>query len=418
MPLTDLDCLRAMPTARVRKLSDGGGLQLWILPTGSRSWRLAYRQHGKQKLLTIGRYPTVSVEQARRARDDAKKALAGKPGVQAQVRPSIVRAKDDSFRSIAAEYLSKQRREGRADATLEKKQWLLGFATCAFGRKPLRDIKPYDVLQVLQEVEARGCYETARRLRSTIGAVFRYGVATLRAETDPTVVLRGALTTPIVKSHAAITDPIKFGALLRAIDDFDGLLTTRAGLKLHALLFPRPGELRKAEWSEFDLERSVWTIPAARTKMRREHKTFLAPAAIAVLNDLHAITGRGRLVFPGLVSFDKPICENTLNGALRRLGYGPDEMTSHGFRASASTLLDESGKWSVEAIERQLAHVDRSSSRRAYARGERWHERVTMMAWWAGHIDDLRREDGRGLKTFEHEDCWLASSYATFQDPS
>src|SRR4051794_28525623 len=391
MPLTDLDCQHAKPAARVRKLSDGGGLQLWILPTGSRSWRLAYRQQGKQKLLTIGRYPVVSLEQARRAREEAKKRLVRKREAPPQERPSIVRATDDSFRSIAAEYISKQRREGRADATLEKKQWLLGFAVPAFGRAPLRKIRPYDVLQVLQEVESRGCYETARRLRSTIGAVFRYGVATLRAETDPTVVLRGALTTPIVKSHAAITDPTKFGGLLRAIDRFDGLPTTQAGLKLLALLFPRPGELRHAQWSEFDFERCVWTIPAARTKMRREHKTFLAPAALTVLHDLHAFTGKCRLVFPGLVSADKPICENTLNGALRRLGYGPDEMTSHGFRASASTLLDESGKWSVEAIERQLAHVDRSSSRRAYARGERWHERVTMMEWWAIHIDELRR---------------------------
>jgi integrase len=179
--------------------------------------------------------------------------------------------------------------------------------------------------------------------------------------------------------------------LLRAIDSFDGQPTTRLGLKLLALLFPRPGELRAAEWVEFDFERHLWTIPAQRMKMRREHKTFLAGPAIAALKQLRTVTGKGRLLFPGLVSPDKPISENTLNGALRRLGFGPEEMTSHGFRATAATLLDESGKWSVEAIERQLAHREPSSSRRAYARGEHWSERARMMEWWADYITRIRK---------------------------
>jgi integrase len=193
----------------------------------------------------------------------------------------------------------------------------------------------------------------------------------------------------VVKPRAAITDPRKFGALLRAIDGFDGQPTTRAALKLMALLFPRPGELRAAEWTEFDLVNKIWTIPATRTKMRREHRTFLAPQSIEVLKELHTVTSHSKLAFPGLKSALKPISENTLNGALRRLGYSQDEATAHGFRATASTLLNESRKWSPDAIERQLAHVESNGVRRAYARGEYWDERVKMMIWWANYLHQL-----------------------------
>jgi len=286
--------------------------------------------------------------------------------------------------------VAKLTREGRSSATLIKKNWLLDFAYPTLGSKKVSEIRPIDVLRVLQEPESRGCHESARRLRSTIGAVCRYAIATARAENDPTSALRGALTTPIVTPRAAITDPKKFGAMLRAIDSFDGQPTTLAGLKLMALLFPRPGELRLAEWTEFDFDTKIWTIPAAKTKMRREHKTFLAPQALEILRTLHTITGQGRLLFPGLKSVLRPISENTLNGALRRLGYSQEEATSHGFRATASTLLNESGKWNSDAIERQLAHVENNDVRRAYARGAHWDERMKMMTWWANYLDQLR----------------------------
>ena len=215
-------------------------------------------------------------------------------------------------------------------------------------------------------------------------------IATGRTETDPTFALRGAIAAPVVTHRAAILDPEAFGGLLRAIDGFSGQPTTVAALKLMALLFQRPGELRQAHWREFDLDRAIWNIPAARMKMRREHRVPLPPQAIAILRELHAITGRGELVFPSLVSPRKPISENTLNLALRRMGFGPEEMTAHGFRATAATILNETGRFSPDAIEAAQSRKDRNAVRSIYARGDYWEERVAMAAWWADYLDELR----------------------------
>ena len=392
MRLTDVICRHAKPGAARWKLSDGGGLQLWVQPNGGRFWHFAYRHLGRQKQLALGPYPEVSLAEAREKRNDAKKLLRNgvDPGPIRKPEAGAKKLPGDTFKEIAIEYVEKLRREGRASATLVKKEWLLDFAYPTLGAKRVSEIKPIDVLAVLQGPEHRGCYESARRLRSTIGAVCRYAIATARAENDPTIALRDALTKPTVTPRAAITDAKAFGGLLRAIDGFDGQPTTVAALKLMPLLFPRPGELRTAEWLEFDWDTKLWTIPAAKTKMRRPHKIYLAPQALAVLQELQKITGHRRLLFPGLKGAEKPISENTLNGALRRLGYAQDEMTAHGFRASASTLLNESGKWTPDAIERQLAHVENNDVRRAYARGEHWDERVKMMIWWANHLDRLK----------------------------
>jgi integrase len=251
----------------------------------------------------------------------------------------------------------------------------------------------------LRKVESKGLYETARRMRSSIGEVFRYAIATARATADPTFALRGALTVPTVKHRAAITDPKELGALLRSIDGFQGQPTTIAALKLMALLFPRPGELRLAEWKEFDLEAAIWAIPATRTKMRREHRVPLSRQALAILEGLYPISGHAALVFPGLQGHLKPISENTLNLALRRLGFTQDEATAHGFRATASSLLNESGRFLVDVIERALAHQDTDAVRRACARGEHWQERVAMNQWWADHLDTLR--DGAKVLPFD-----------------
>jgi integrase len=392
MPLTDLRCRTVKPEAKLKKLSDMGGLQLWVFPNGSRLWRYAYRCRGRQKLLALGRYPDVSLASARMERDKAREML--KEGHDPSRKRKLIRLEalhsDDSFETVANEYLAKLRREGRAEATLAKVEWLIGLATPDLGLSSVKTIRPIEVLDVLRKVERRGRYDTAGRLRSTIGAVFRYAIATARAETDPTVALQGALATPTVKPRAAVTDPKAFGALLRAIDSFHGQKTTQAALKLMALLFPRPGELRLAQWPEFDLEAAIWTIPAARTKMRRQHRVPLTPQAIKILEDLRPITGGGNLVFPGVRSAFQPMSENTLNAALRYLGYGQDDATAHGFRASASTLLNESGLWGADAIERQLAHVESNDVRRTYARGEHWDERVKMMDWWANYLDELR----------------------------
>ena len=235
--------------------------------------------------------------------------------------------------------------------------------------------------------------ETAKRLRAVIGSVFRYAIATARADNDPTQALRGAIASPKPEHRAAITDPTAFGGLLRAIDGFMGQPTTKAALQLMALLASRPGELRHASWVEFDLDRRVWNVPAERTKMRRPHRIPLPTQAVTILKALHPITGHGvaGLVFPGLRSVKRPISENTMNGALRRIGFSQEEATAHGFRSTFSTLANESGKWSENAIEAALAHIEPNAVRRAYARGDYWDERVKMMQWWANYLDTLRK---------------------------
>jgi integrase len=393
MPLTDIAIRKAKPGASTIKLSDGGGLQLHVHPNGSKYWRLAYRYDGKQKSLSFGVYPEVSLAEARRRRDAARALLReGKDPMVEKRMEKLARAiaAGNTFAAIADELLAKLTREGRAETTLKKTKWLFDFARPLIGERPVAEISAAEVLAVLRKVEVRGRLETARRLRSTIGSVFRYAIATARADNDPTFALRGALTTPKVKPRAAVTDPKAVGALLRSVWAYDGQPGTKAALQLMAYLFPRPGELRLAEWPEFDFEAGVWSIPAQRMKMRRPHRVPLPSQALAILAQLREITGNGRLVFPSVRSLQRPISDNTLNAALRRLGYSQDEATAHGFRATASSLLNESGLWHADAIERQLAHEDADSIRRAYARAEFWDERVRMMRWWADKLDALR----------------------------
>ncbi|MDX8526651.1 integrase arm-type DNA-binding domain-containing protein [Mesorhizobium sp. MSK_1335] len=395
MALSDVKCRNIRPASKLQKLSDGGGLQLWVQPSGTRLWRLAYRFDGKQKLLSLGSYPVISLADARQARDEAKRLL--KAGADPAQHRKFQKANSpkDTFRSIADEYVEKLKKEGRADRTISKVKWLLDFAYPTIGDKCIREIDTASILTALRRVEVRGRYESARRLRSTIGTVFRFAIATARAEADPTIALRGALISPTVTPRAAITDPKALGGLLRAIDAFDGQPTTRAALKLIALLFPRPGELRAAEWKEFDFESSVWIVPEARMKMRRPHRVPLSRQALNVLASLREISGGGSLLVPSVRSVSRPISDNTLNAALRRMGYGKEEATAHGFRATASTLLNECGKWHPDAIERQLAHVENNNVRRAYARAEHWEERVKMMQWWADYLDELESKNAR-----------------------
>jgi integrase len=394
MSLTDLEIRAAKPGARLAKLSDGGGLQLWITPDGAKRWRLAYRFAGCQKLLAIGVYPATGLREAREAREEAKKLLARgqDPSLAKKLtKAAKAAASADTFEAIAAELLNKKRREAKAERTIDKLEWLLSLANPIFGARPITEITAPEVLAALRAVELRGRHETARRLRATIGAVFHYAVATGRAENDPTAALKGVLAAPIVQHRAAIIEPKAFGGLLRAIAAYDGAPETRAALELLAVTFVRPGELRAAEWADFDLEAGVWAIPAQKMKMRRAHRVPLAPQAIAILRDLKAIAGGGRFVFPSVRSSARCMSENTINAALRRLGFEKDEMTGHGFRSAASSILNESGLWHADAIERQLAHVDNDSVRRAYARADFWEERVRMMAWWADKCEELRQ---------------------------
>jgi integrase len=397
MPLTDTAIRNAKPKNKSYKMADGFGLYLLVNPTGSRLWRMKYRIEGREKLLAIGPYPNVSLARARERRDDARKALADgadPSALKKQARDEARAAPTNTFRSVAEEHLAKLAREDRAEVTLAKRRWLLDFVYPLFGDRDVATVTSADVLQALRLVESKGHHETARRLRSVIGSVFRYAIATARTENDPTFALRGALTTPKVRHRPAVTTPTELSQMLRAIDSYQGQAATRAALRLMPILFPRPGELRAARWPEFDLGKAVWSIPAGRMKMRRTHRVPLPPQAVAILRDLKTITGREEYVFPCIGAAKKPISENTLNGALRRLGIGPDVATVHGFRATASTLLNESGLWNPDAVERQLAHAENNEVRRAYLRGEHWDERVRMMAWWADYLDSLRDSGG------------------------
>lgn len=393
MPLSDAQLRSLKPATLPSKLSDGGGLHVLVTPQGSKLWRIAYRFEGKQKLLALGAYPAVTLGDARLRREDAKRLLAKGLDPSAELKREKQErsaALTNTFGMISAEFLTKTEREGKADATLTKKRWLVGIALPDLGKRPIGDISAADVLVPLRKVEALGNYETARRLRAVIGQVFRYAIATSKATNDPTFGLKGALITPKVTHRAAPTTWSAFSGLLRAIWGYDGSPETRAALKLMALLYPRPGELRQAEWAEFNLDAGVWTIPATRAKMRREHRKPLSAATVEVLRDLRSHTGNRRLVFPSLHSAERPLSENTLNAALRRLGYSSDEATAHGFRATASTLLNESGLWPADAIEAELGHVGADEVRRAYHRALYWDERWKMAAWWAREIEAAR----------------------------
>lgn len=393
MPLSDLAIRSAKATTKPVKISDGGGLQLLVQPSGSKLWRLAYRFDGKQKQIALGTYGIVTLKEAREKRDAAKKLLAN--GVDPALHAKLEKVKRqvaaaNTFGLVADEFIEKERREQRAAATLSKTTWLLDMARVDLGNRPVLEISSAEVLAVLQKVERRGHLETARRMRSVIGRVFALAIATGRAINDPTTALRRALAAPKVTHRPAVTNEKDLGAMLRAIDGFEGQPVTKAALQLMALLFPRPGELRLAVWSEFDFEKALWTIPAERTKMRRQHKVPLPRQALEILEGMKVFSRGGRYVFPGVRTVQRPMSENTMNAALRRLGYDKDEMTAHGFRATASTILNESGQWTADAIERALGHVEGNAVRRAYTRGEHLEERAQMMQAWADRLDALR----------------------------
>jgi len=382
------------PGEKDYKQSDGGGLFMLVTTTGSKLWRLAYRFDGKQKLLALGRYPVTSLANARIKRDDAKRLLADgiDPSVnRKEERRNARMARANTFEAVAKELMDKFEAEGNAPKTLKKKRWLFDCANKEFGKRPISEIKAPEILDALRKFEKRGRHHTATRARGTIGAVFRFAIATGRAERDPTTDLRGALITPTVTHRATIVEPTAVGALLRAIDGFEGHAVTRYALKLAPLVFVRPGELRHAEWTEFDLTGAEWRIPAKKMKMRRPHRVPLAHQTLAILSDLRQITGGSKYLFPSVQSWHRPFSDNTLNAALRRLGYDRTELTIHGLRSTASTLLNESGKWNADAIERQLAHQDANEIRGAYTHAaEFWQERVRMMRWWADELDRMK----------------------------
>ena len=394
MALTDTAIRNAKARAKEYKLFDGGGLYLLITPASGKLWRYKFRVNGREKKLAIGSYPEISLAYARKRRDEARELIAtgkdpSREKQQAKLRSKVSAA--NTFAQIAKEFLDKRRREGLSSSTADKSEYYISRMGPVIAGLPISEIGAADLLAVLRRIEAKGNFETARRVLQLSGRVFRYAVATARLSSDPSRDLRGALTAPTPKHYGAIVDAKRAGELLRAIDGYEGQIVTKLAMQLSPHVFVRPGELRHAEWSEIDSDAALWVIPARKMKMRRPHHVPLSRQSVELFRELNAITGPAGFVFPSIRTRTRPMSENTVNAGLRRLGFSGDEMTAHGFRAMASTLLNESGKWSPDAIERALAHGDEDRVRAAYHRGAHWGERVAMAQWWSDHLDTLRK---------------------------
>lgn len=390
MTLSDTAIRNAKPRDRAYKLGDGQGLYLLVNPNGSRWWRFKYRVNGKEKLLSLGVYPDTSVKLAREQRDAARKQLAANVD-PSEARRATKQSASNSFELIAREWLILQEK-ALTPRTYAKAVWTLEKLVFPFvGSKPIDTIKAVDVLRLLKRIEARGLHETAHRTKQRCSQVFRYGVATGRCERDVTSDLRGALAPVVSTNHASLKDPAQIGQLLRDIENYKGHVVTSYALRIASHVFVRPGELRYAEWSEFELDGAnpQWRIPAEKMKMGAQHIVPLSSQVVALLKELQVLTGQGQYVFPAIHTTKRPISENTVNVALRRMGYDNETMTGHGFRSMASTCLNEQG-WNPDLIELQLAHAERNKVRAAYNKAQRLLERKAMMQAWSNYLDKLR----------------------------
>jgi len=403
MALSDVQIRSLKPADKLYKITDEKGLYLEVSPNGSKLWRYKYLYMGKNKRIALGRYPEVGLAEARRRRLEARENLDNRVDPLAnRKREKLIAVYQaaNTFGDMAKEYLEKMVGDRRAETTISKAHWLLEQLK-PIADQPITLLKPVDVLAALKRLEAHGKHETARRCRSFASRVFRYAVATGRGETDPTAMLRGALVVPRTTHHAALLEPKDVGELLRAIDTYSGHKVTRLAMQVAPHVMSRPGELRMALWSEFDLEEAVWKVPAERMKMRRPHMVPLSQQVLGYLDELRPLTGPDGYVFPAFHTWKRPLSENTINQAFRRMGYGVGEVTPHGLRTTASTLLNESGKWSPDAIERSLAHADKDAVRGIYNRGKYWEERVAMHQWWSDYLDQLRNGDAISPMKYE-----------------
>lgn len=390
MPLTDTAVRNAKPSEKPYKLTHGKGLYLLVNATG-KYWRLDYRFAGKRKTLALGVYPDVTLASARERRDDARKLLASDTDpslVMAVNKRARLQAAENTFEAVAREWYAKKLPTWAPTTAQKVIRQLEKDIFPWIGNHPIKDIAAPELLATLRRMESRGALELAHRMREYCGMVFRYAVATGRAERDPSGDLKGALAPVKTNHHASVTEPKKIGELLRAIDGYSGSFMTKCALQLAPLVFVRPGELRTAEWSEFDLDAAEWRIPGEKMKMRDKHIVPLSQQAVEILRAIHPLTGSGRYVFPSVRTTVRPMSENTVNAALRRMGYEKHEMTGHGFRSMASTLLHEQG-WPHEAIERQLAHAERNKVSAAYNYAEHLPKRREMMQAWADYLDGL-----------------------------
>jgi integrase len=400
MPLSDAEIRRTPPREKTYKLSDGGGMYLEVRPNGARYWRLKYRFNKKEKLLALGVYPVVGLKDAREKREDAKKKLTNgiDPGEvrKAEKRTAAINA-ENSFEAVAREWHAKftvDQSESHATRNLRR---LEVHVFPYIGGRPIGAIEPPETLEVLQRIEKKGTIETAHRVRSLIGQVMRYAIATGRAKRDVSADLRGAIRPASVKHHAAVTTPDAVGDLLRACHGYTGTAVVSAALKLSPLVFQRPGEIRLAEWAEFDFTEKIWTIPAARMKRRKDgkingaaHLVPLSQQAIDILQDIQLLTGRGRYVFPSARGNKRPMSDMACSSAFKRMGIDADTAVPHGWRATARTIAVEVLKVPAEIVEMQLAHEVKDSLGRAYNRTQWMTERRTLMQQWADYLDELR----------------------------
>ncbi|MGS1119104.1 tyrosine-type recombinase/integrase [Rhodanobacter sp. UC4436_H3] len=391
--LTEIKLRSLRPRGALYRVADGNGLAVEVPASGALRWRYRYRFGGKAKMLSLGTYPSVTLAQARLRRDAARAQVAQgiDPSAERQASKEArveAAAPVQTFRLVSEQWMARQ---DVAEITAAKSRWILeSFLYPDLGSRPIGEITARDLLDTLRKVEATGKLETTKRAKVKAGQVFRYAILEGITDNDPTSSLRGALRSPKVKHHAALVDPAKVGELLRAIDGFTGQYVTLCALKLAPLLFVRPGELRQAEWAEFDLDEAMWRIPGERMKMKAAHLVPLSTQAVTILRELQTFTGGGRYVFPGLRTASRPMSENTINAALRRLGYSGEEMTGHGFRGMAATRLNEMG-WKPDAIERQLAHAESNKVREAYTHAAQYlDERTRMMQAWADYLDGLK----------------------------
>ncbi len=395
MPLTDTAIRAIKPTSKTAKYFDGGGLYLEVAPSGGKWWRLKYRFQGKEKRISLGTYPTIGLKEARERREDTKKILANgiDPSAQRQaIKASITSTDQDSFEVVTREWFDKHVVNLAPSYSKKVRSLFERQIFPVLGAKPIAEVEPTDVLNAARHVEQTGAIETAHRLIQICGQVFRYAIATGRTKYDVSTGLHAALPKVNVKHMSTLTDKKRIGQLLRAIDAYGGFFPVRCALKLAPLLFVRPGELQKAEWAEFDLPAAEWRLPARKMKMRQRHIVPLSRQALSVLAELQPYTGNGQFLFPSIRTTTKPIALESMLVAIRSMGFTQDEMTMHGFRGMASTLLNEMG-YNRDWIERQLAHGERDHVRAAYNYAEHLPERRRMMQEWADYLDELKAEN-------------------------
>lgn len=393
MPLTDAAIRTAKPQDKPYKLADGEGMYLEVAPAGGKWWRLKYRIDGKEKRLSLGTYPDTGLKEAREKRADARKLLAAgiDPGAHRKAtKASRVAEHTNTFATVAREWYTKKASTWELITARKELSRMEKDLLPWLGDRPLSAITAPDLLAVLRRIEERGAKDTAHRVKQLAGQIFRYAIATGRATYNPVPDLQDALLPVRQTHHAAMTDPKIIGGLLRAMDGYQGTLVTRCALKLAPLVFVRPGELRNAEWSEIDFDKAEWNIPAEKMKMREPHLVPLSSQALAVLREIQPLTCSGRYVFPHPRTGQKPMSDNAILAALRRMGFSKDEMTGHGFRAMARTVLDEVLQVRPDFIEHQLAHAVKDPNGRAYNRTAHLAERRKMMQTWADYLDQLK----------------------------